>query len=167
MGVPLESLHRVVLSANWMAAADHEGQNQALHEAVRAVGMELCPDLGIAIPVGKDSLSMQTSWITAEDSQSVTSPVTLNISAFGPVTDARRVITPELRGGETEILLLTLNRKARLGGSAISQVFEGIEGECPDVDDGKDLKLFLETILKLCRSRSVLALHDRSDGCLL
>ncbi|MDC0237806.1 phosphoribosylformylglycinamidine synthase [Gammaproteobacteria bacterium] len=167
MGAPLESLHRVVLSANWMAAADHEGQNQALHEAVRAVGMELCPDLGIAIPVGKDSLSMQTSWITAEDSQSVTSPVTLNISAFGPVTDARRVITPELRGGETEILLLTLNRKARLGGSAISQVFEGIEGECPDVDDGKDLKLFLETILKLCRSRRVLALHDRSDGGLI
>ena len=97
----------------------------------------------------------------------MTSPVTLNISAFGPITDARHVITPELRGGETQILLLTLNDKARLGGSAISQVFEGVEGECPDVDDGKALKLFFETILKLCRSRRVLALHDRSDGGLI
>ena len=167
MGVPLESLDRVVLSANWMAAADHEGQNQALHEAVSAVGRELCPALGIAIPVGKDSLSMQTSWIRSEDSQSVTSPVTLNISAFGPITDVRNVITPELRRGETQLLLLTLNHKARLGGSAISQVFEGFEDECPDIDDAKMLKVFLETVQKLCANRRVLALHDRSDGGLI
>ena len=167
MGVPLESLDRVVLSANWMAAADHEGQNQALHEAVSAVGLELCPALGIAIPVGKDSLSMQTSWITSEDSQSVTSPVTLNISAFGPITDARNVITPELRLGETQLLLLTLTRKARLGGSAISQVFDGFEDECPDIDDSKTLKVFLETVQKLCATRRVMALHDRSDGGLI
>jgi len=167
MGAPLESLDRVVLSANWMAAADHEGQNQALHEAVNAVGMELCPALGIAIPVGKDSLSMQTSWITSEDSQSVTSPVTLNVSAFGPITDARNVITPELRHGETQLLLLTLNGKVRLGGSAISQVVEGFEDECPDIDDAKMLKVFLETVQKLCANRRILALHDRSDGGLI
>mgnify|MGYP003915648535 FL=1 len=167
MGAPLESLDRVVLSANWMAAADHEGQNQALHEAVNAVGMELCPALGIAIPVGKDSLSMQTSWITSEDSQSVTSPVTLNVSAFGPITDARNVITPELRHGETQLLLLTLNGKVRLGGSAISQVIEGFEDECPDIDDAKMLKVFLETVQKLCANRRILALHDRSDGGLI
>jgi phosphoribosylformylglycinamidine synthase len=150
-----------------MAAADHEGQNQALHEAVSAVGLELCPALGIAIPVGKDSLSMQTSWITSEDSRSVTSPVTLNISAFGPITDARNVITPELRLGETQLLLLTLNREARLGGSVISQVFEGFEDECPDIDDSKTLKVFLETVQKLCATRRVMALHDRSDGGLI
>ena len=167
MGAPLESLDRVVLSANWMAAADHDGQNQALREAVSAVGLELCPALGIAIPVGKDSLSMQTSWVTSEDSQSVTSPVTLNVSAFAPITDARNVITPELRGGETQLLLLTLNRKVRLGGSAISQVVEGFEDECPDIDDAKTLKIFLETVQKLCASGRVLALHDRSDGGLI
>ncbi|MFP6796748.1 MAG: phosphoribosylformylglycinamidine synthase, partial [Pseudomonadales bacterium] len=167
MGVPLESLDRVVLSANWMAAADKDGQNQALYEAVSAVGLELCPVLGIAIPVGKDSLSMQTSWTTSEVSRSVTSPVTLNISAFGPVTDARNVITPELCSGETQLLLLTLNRKTRLGGSALSQVFEGFEDECPDIDDAATLKGYLETVQTFCATRRVLALHDRSDGGLI
>ena len=165
---PVAKLSDVKLSANWMAAAGQPGQDEALFDAVRAVGMELCPALGIAIPVGKDSLSMRTSWRDgAGQPRSVTSPLSLVVSAFAPVDDVRRALTPELdtaaEGSELWLIDLGLG-KARLGGSALLQVYERFSTETPDVDDAALLAGFFEAIQALSRRGVLRAYHDRSDG---
>ena len=169
---PVVDLRRVVLSANWMAAAGHESQDQALREAVAAVGEELCPALGIAVPVGKDSLSMQSRWRSEEGAnQRVVSPVTLNVTAFAPVSDARRSLTPVLPKDVEWLYLVSPGRKRRLGASALEQCFpecvEGAGAAPPDVDDAAALKRMLEALQALCSEGLVSAWHDRSDGGLL
>ncbi|MEO6922131.1 MAG: phosphoribosylformylglycinamidine synthase [Collimonas sp.] len=157
----------VKLSANWMAACGQPGQDAALFDTVKAVGMELCPALGISIPVGKDSLSMRTTWKDDNQSKSVTSPVSLIVSAFAPVSDVRRSLTPQLRSdaGETAIILIDLGRgKNRMGASALTQVMQQIGNETPDVDSAEDLKGFFAAIQQLNSEQKLLAYHDRSDG---
>jgi len=158
----IESLSRVVLSANWMAAAGHRGEDQALFESVRAVGEELCPALGIAIPVGKDSLSMRTTW----DDRAVVSPVTLNVSAFAPVSDVRQTRTPVL-GKDTHCLFLIeppFARRRRLGGSVLAQCFGSLGDQPADVDDPAALKRLIEFVGMLVDAGRITAYHDRSDG---
>ena len=175
----LEALDRTVLSANWMAASGDETEEQALFDAVHAVGMELCPALGIAIPVGKDSLSLRTRWRDGEVEREVVAPVTLIVSAFAPVADARRTLTPQLRAppneaadgnetGATSLLLVDLgNGRNRMGGSVLAQCFGRRGGDCPDVDDAHALGRALKATLALNREGRILAYHDRSDGGLL
>ncbi|MGB7193929.1 MAG: phosphoribosylformylglycinamidine synthase [Collimonas pratensis] len=157
----------VKLSANWMAACGQPGQDAALFDTVKAIGMELCPALGISIPVGKDSLSMRTTWKDEGQAKAVTSPVSLIVSAFAPVSDVRRSLTPQLRTdlGETAIILIDLGRgKNRMGASALTQVMQQIGNETPDVDSAEDLKGFFAAIQQLNREQKLLAYHDRSDG---
>ncbi|HET9653000.1 MAG TPA: phosphoribosylformylglycinamidine synthase, partial [Usitatibacter sp.] len=167
---PVAKLGDVKLSANWMCAAGHPGEDAALHDTVRAVGMELCPALGISIPVGKDSMSMRTVWQQGGESRSVTAPMSLIVSAFAPVDDVRRALTPQLRldVGPTRLLLLDLGRgKNRLGGSALAQVF-GHVGDVPaDLDDPSLLKGFFAAVQELNAAGALLAYHDRSDGGLI
>ncbi|HVW27780.1 MAG TPA: phosphoribosylformylglycinamidine synthase [Polyangiaceae bacterium] len=164
---PIAALSDLRLSANWMAAAGHRGEDARLYDAVRAVGAELCPALGIAIPVGKDSMSMRTVWEEAGARKSVTAPLSLVVSAFAPVTDVRRALTPELRldVGDTELVLVDLGRgKNRLGGSTLAQVY-GVVGDVPpDVDDPEALRAFFTAIQDLSSRGVLLAYHDRSDG---
>ena len=169
---PVTDLRRVVLSANWMAAAGYDGQDQALREAVTAIGEELCPALGIAVPVGKDSLSMQSRWKSEDGAdQRVVSPVTLNVTAFAPVTDARRTLTPFLPEDVRELFLVSPGQHCRLGASVLEQCFpecvEGIGATPPDVEDAGQLKRMLETLHACCAEGLVAAWHDRSDGGLL
>ena len=157
----------VKLSANWMAACGQPGQDAALFDTVKAVGMELCPALGISIPVGKDSLSMRTTWKDQDQAKSVTSPVSLIVSAFAPVSDVRRSLTPQIRtdAGDTAIILIDLGRgKNRMGASALTQVMQQIGNETPDVDSAEDLKGFFAAIQQLNSEQKLLAYHDRSDG---
>jgi phosphoribosylformylglycinamidine synthase len=157
------SLERIKLSANWMAAAGSPGEDAALYDTVRAVALELCPALGVSIPVGKDSLSMRTAW----DANEVVAPVSLVVSAFAPVEDARRTLTPRLRtdAGETELLLVDLGRgRHRLGGSILAQVYGGFGDEVPDLDDPALLKGLFAAIQQLAARGLVIAYHDRSDG---
>lgn len=162
---PLDGLRRVVLSANWMAAAGHESEDQALFESVRAVGEELCPALGIAIPVGKDSLSMRTAW----EEQVVVSPVTLIVSAFAPVADVRHGLTPAIPANTKTLYLLEPEFAAqrRLGGSALAQCFDALGDSPPDVDSPAALRALLETLSQLRAAGSITCYHDRSDGGLL
>lgn len=158
---------RVKLSANWMAAAGQPGQDAALFDAVKAVGMELAPALGIAIPVGKDSLSMKTIWSDEEGEKQVVAPVSLVVTAFAAVCDVRKTLTPELRRdcGETDLLLIDLGAgKNRLGGSALAQVHDRIGSTVPDVDDPAMLKGLFNAIQSLIDTHDILAWHDRSDG---
>ena len=158
---------RVKLSANWMAAAGHPGEDAALFDAVRAIGMELCPALGIAIPVGKDSLSMKTVWQEDGEVRSVISPLSVVVTAFAPVTDARATLTPELRldAGDTELLLIDLGAgRNRLGGSALAQVRGAVGAVAPDVDDPALLKGLFEALQEIVAAGLGLAWHDRSDG---
>ncbi len=169
---PIAKLSDIKLSANWMSAADHPGENQALYDAVHAVGMELCPALGIAVPVGKDSMSMRTAWQEGDDAEekSITSPLSLVVTGFAPVTDALATLTPQinLEQAESDLILIDLgNGQNRLGGSALAQVYGQVGDECPDVDDPEDLKAFFEVIQGLNRDGKLLAYHDRSDGGLL
>ncbi len=166
---PVDGLSSVRLSANWMAAAGEPGQDADLFDTVHAVGMELCPELGIAIPVGKDSLSLKTFWNTADGEQQVVSPVSLVVTAFAPVTDARRVLTPLLDLQQPSALLLCdLGAgRDRLGGSILAQVQGGFGQESPDLDDPAALKAFFELVQSLNRDGLLLAYHDRSDGGLL
>lgn len=164
----ISKLSDIKLSANWMSAANHAGENQALYDTVYAVGIELCPELGIAIPVGKDSMSMRTVW---EDEQgkekAITSPLSLVVTAFAPVTAARKTLTPQLRTdkGETDLLLIDLGRNQnRLGGSALAQVYNQLGNLAPDLDDPEDLKAFFAVIQGLNSEDKILAYHDRSDG---
>jgi phosphoribosylformylglycinamidine synthase len=167
---PIASLGLVRLSANWMAAAGHPGEDARLFEAVRAVGAELCPALGIAVPVGKDSLSMRTVWTERGAPRSVVSPVSLIVSAFAPVTDVRGALTPELRRdqGPTELLLVDLGRgRNRLGGSALLLVHGAIGVEPPDLDDPALLRGLFAAVQELRGAGLLLAYHDRSDGGLV
>lgn len=166
----IEKLSDIKLSANWMAAAGHEGEDARLYDTVKAVGMELCPELGITIPVGKDSMSMKTRWTDNGQDKSVTSPLSLVISAFAPVQDIRQTLTPELRldQGETDLILIDLGRgQNRLGASILTQVYSKLGQEAPDLDDAEDLKAFFATIQGLNADNKLLAYHDRSDGGLL
>ncbi|KAK3368871.1 CobB/CobQ-like glutamine amidotransferase domain-containing protein [Lasiosphaeria ovina] len=165
-------LQRVKLSANWMAAVNHPGEGAALYEAVEAIGMEMCPELGISIPVGKDSTSMKASWKEGEDKKSVTAPVSVVISAFSLVEDIRRTWTPQLRRveevGETILLFVDLaNGQKALGGSAFAQSLGAIGHETPDVRDVELLKDYFDALAQLHESGIVLAYHDRSDGGLI
>jgi phosphoribosylformylglycinamidine synthase len=158
------------LSANWMAAAGHPGEDAALYDAVRTVGMELCPALGIAVPVGKDSLSMRTVWRENGEPRAVTAPLSLIVTAFAPVRDVRASWTPQLRTdrGPTRLLLVDLARgKHRLGGSALAQVYEQVGDAAPDLESPADLRALAAALAELRQARLVLAYHDRSDGGLL
>ena len=159
-------LGRVNLSANWMAAPAVEGDGADLYAAVRAVGMELCPALGITIPVGKDSMSMSTVWEDGGTSKRMTAPVSLIVSAFAPCLDVRRTLTPQLSSlSDTALLLVDLGRgKDRLGGSILAQVVSQTGLEAPDVDSAADLKGFWNAIQALSKDGLLLAYHDRSDG---
>jgi phosphoribosylformylglycinamidine synthase len=160
-------LDRVKLSANWMAAAGSSGEDAALYDTVRAVALELCPALGVSIPVGKDSLSMRTEWEEKGAGKEVIAPLSLVVTAFAAGTDARATLTPRLRtdAGDTELLLIDLGGgKNRLGGSILAQVHSRFGNEAPDVDSGPALKGFFEAIQALSRESLLLAYHDRSDG---
>ena len=160
-------LSDIKLSANWMAAAGHENEDDNLYRTVQAVGMELCPELGITIPVGKDSMSMKTVWQEGREQKAVTAPLSLIISGFAPVTDVRRTLTPQLQvdQGDTDLILIDLaNGQNRLGGSALAQVYKQVGAVAPDVDDPEDLKAFFAVIQGLNTDEKLLAYHDRSDG---
>ncbi len=166
----IENLSDIKLSANWMAPAGHPGEDAKLYDTVKAVGMELCPQLGIAIPVGKDSMSMKTVWEQDGEQRSVTAPLSLIISAFAPVGDVRRTLTPMLRTdkGATELLLIDLgNGRNRLGASVLAQTCKQIGAEPPDLDDVEQFKSFFSALQQLNREGLLLAWHDRSDGGLL
>ena len=160
----------IKLSANWMSAAGHPGEDARLYDTVKAVGMELCPELGITIPVGKDSMSMKTQWRDEGADKSVTSPLSLVVTGFAPVSDIRKTLTPQLRmdKGETDLILIDLGRgQNRLGASILTQVYSKLGSQAPDVDDAEDLKAFFAVIQGLNADGHILAYHDRSDGGLL
>ena len=166
----IDKISEIKLSANWMAAAGHPGEDARLYDTVKAVGMELCPALGITIPVGKDSMSMKTRWQDGDAEKSVTSPMSLIISGFAPVNDIRKTLTPQLRldKGETDLIVIDLGRgKNRMGGSILAQVNGQIGRAAPDVDDAEDLKAFFAVIQGLNADGHLLAYHDRSDGGLM
>ncbi|EYC51653.1 phosphoribosylformylglycinamidine synthase [Hylemonella gracilis str. Niagara R] len=176
LAAPIE-LPRVKLSANWMAACGEPGEDAALYATVRAVGMELCPALGISIPVGKDSLSMRTVWTGPSGSgkneagaaKKVSSPVSLIVSAFATLPDVRGTLTPQLdRAQDTTLLLIDLGRgRKRMGGSILSQVLGQTGHEVPDLDDPQDLVRLVNAVNALRTQGRILAYHDRSDGGLL
>ena len=164
-GAPIGALSNVKLSANWMCAAGHPGEDANLFRAVEAVGLELCPALGIAIPVGKDSLSMRTVWRQGNVEKSVTAPVSLIVSAFAPVTDVRRALTPQLGGSDGELLLVDLGAGAnRLGGSMLCQVLGELGDRPPDIEDPARLAAFFEVMQDCLQAGELRAYHDRSDG---
>jgi phosphoribosylformylglycinamidine synthase len=155
------------LSANWMCAAGHPGEDASLYDTVQAVGKELCPALGISIPVGKDSMSMASRWEDETGKKAVVSPLSLIVTAFAPVADARRTLTPQLRTdcGDTDLILIDLGRgHNRLGGSILGQVYGELGDTCADVVDPERLKCFFALIQRLNREGKLLAYHDRSDG---
>ncbi|MBV7459756.1 MULTISPECIES: phosphoribosylformylglycinamidine synthase [unclassified Acidovorax] len=169
LAAPIE-LPRVKLSANWMAACGEPGEDAALYETVKAVGMELCPALGVSIPVGKDSLSMRTQWSEGADKKKVTSPVSLIVSAFASLSDVRGTLTPQLDATEadTTLVLIDLGRgQNRMGGSILGQTLEQSGDVVPDVDDPKDLVNLVNAVNALRAKDQILAYHDRSDGGLL
>lgn len=166
----IEDIGKIRLSANWMAAAGHPGEDANLFDTVKAVGSELCRELGIAIPVGKDSLSMRTRWEDEKGDHQVVAPVSLIVSAFAPVTDVRRHLTPQLRDVDEpgHLLLIDPGEGAhRLGGSCLAQVFGRHGGETPDLDYPQRLLAFFKAIQSLSEKGLLLAYHDRSDGGLL
>ncbi|KAJ5089081.1 hypothetical protein N7532_007765 [Penicillium argentinense] len=170
----VDRLSQVKLSANWMCAGSHPGEGAAIYEAVEAIGLDLCPKLGISIPVGKDSMSMKMKWKdeASNEAKEVTAPMSLVISSFAPVGDYRKTWTPALRRfedvGETVLMFVDLafGRKT-LGGSALAQVFNEVGRECPDVRDVDIFRDFFDATQQLQESGIVLAYHDRSDGGLL
>ncbi|HXD39794.1 MAG TPA: phosphoribosylformylglycinamidine synthase [Ramlibacter sp.] len=171
LAAPIE-LARVKLSANWMAACGEPGEDAALYETVRAVGMQLCPALGISIPVGKDSLSMRTQWTEPAGSpggdraRKVTSPVSLVVSAFATLADVRGTLTPQLDASEdTTLILIDLGRgRSRMGGSILAQVLDQVGHEVPDLHDAQDLVRLVGAVNALRAQGRILAYHDRSDG---
>lgn len=167
MSADVDKLSNLRLSANWMAAAGAEGQDAALFDAVQALARDISPALGISIPVGKDSLSMRTLWKDESGDHSVTSPVSLVISAFAGVSDVRQCLTPELRLDVDDTVLLLVDLGAgrnRMGGSALAQVFSQIGDECPDIQSADWLNAAFDAVRDLTRSGKLLAIHDRSDG---
>ena len=166
----ISKISDIKLSANWMSAAGHPGEDARLYDTVKAVGMELCPELGITIPVGKDSMSMATRWKDEGQDKSVTSPLSLIVTGFAPVTDIRQTLTPQLRmdKGTTDLILIDLGRgQNRMGASILAQVHGKLGKQAPDVDDAEDLKAFFAVIQGLNADGHLLAYHDRSDGGLL
>jgi phosphoribosylformylglycinamidine synthase len=164
---PIAHIGDIRLSANWMAAAGEAGQDGTLFDTVRAVGMEFCPQLGIAIPVGKDSLSMKTVWREGEAEKRMLAPVSLIVSAFAPVTDVARAMTPQLdlAAGDSRLLLLDLGQgRNRLGGSVLAQVYGEFGQNVPDLDDAALLNSFFAAIQEMNQAGLLLAYHDRSDG---
>ena len=162
--VNIGDIGNIKLSANWMAACGNAGEDEKLYRTVQAVS-ETCQDLGISIPVGKDSLSMKTVWQENGEQKSVTSPLSLVITGFAPVADVRKTVTPELKDVKDSVLLfvdLGFGR-ARMGGSALAQVYNETGGEAPDIDAGR-LKAFYDVMQKLVAEDKLLAYHDRSDG---
>ncbi len=168
LAAPLE-LARVKLSCNWMAACGEPGEDAALYDTVRAVGMELCPALGIGVPVGKDSLSMRTRWREGGEAKQVTAPVSLIVTAFATLADVRATLTPQLQPGDTTLVLIDLGQgKNRLAGSMLAQVLGQIgspaEDGVPDLDEPAPLKALVAAINALRAQGRLLAYHDRSDG---
>jgi phosphoribosylformylglycinamidine synthase len=166
----IDDIGRIKLSANWMAAAGHPGEDASLFATVKAVGDELCRELGIAIPVGKDSLSMRAGWQDDTGEYQCVAPVSLIVTAFAPVSDVRRHLTPQLRNvsGGSQLLLLDIGEGAnRLGGSCLAQAFDRQGGETPDLDYPDRLKCFFKAIQSLSAAGLIHAYHDRSDGGLL
>ena len=166
----IDDIGRIVLSANWMAPAGHPGEDAKLYATVKAVGEQLCPALGIAIPVGKDSMSMKSVWQERGEDRAVTAPLSLIISAFAPVRDVRRTLTPQLRTdcGDTDLVLVDLGLgRNRLGGSALAQVYKQLGAVPPDLDEPALLKSLFAVIQSLNADGRLLAYHDRSDGGLL
>ncbi|MDC0983572.1 phosphoribosylformylglycinamidine synthase [Candidatus Thioglobus sp.] len=166
MGAFIEDISHINLSANWMCASGHPGEDAKLFEAVKSIGMELCPQLGITIPVGKDSMSMKSSWREGDKEKSVTAPLSLIISAFSRTPDARLQITPLLTNNlNSELFLIDLGLgKNRMGGSSLAQVFNQIGNETPDLDDPALFAKFFSVINTLNKEGLVNAFHDRSDG---
>jgi phosphoribosylformylglycinamidine synthase len=160
LAAPIE-LSRIKLSANWMAACGEPGEDAALYDTVRAVGMELCPALGIGIPVGKDSLSMRTRW----GDRQVVAPVSLIVTAFATLDDVRGTLTPQLQPGDTTLILIDLGQgRHRMGGSMLAQTLQQFGDEVPDLDDPALLKNLVAAINALRAQGRLLAYHDRSDG---
>ncbi|MDD4869999.1 MAG: phosphoribosylformylglycinamidine synthase [Kiritimatiellae bacterium] len=168
-GTNIGVIGNIKLSANWMCACSEEGEDAALFDTVRAVGMELCPKIGVSIPVGKDSLSMRTLWQTSDGKQEeMIAPLSLVVSAFSPVKNVRKTVTPDLKPRDSKLLLVDLGRgKNRLGCSALAQVYSQVGNEVPDVDNPPDLVNFFNAIQELVDSELLLAYHDRSDGGLM
>ncbi|GIC27280.1 phosphoribosylformylglycinamidine synthase [Vibrio cholerae] len=163
-------LKRIKLSANWMSPAGHPGEDAGLYEAVKAIGEELCPALGITIPVGKDSMSMKTKWQENGEQKEVTSPLSLIITAFARVEDIRKTVTPQLRTdlGETSLILIDLgNGQNRLGATALAQVYKQLGDKPADVDNAAQLKGFFDAVQTLVRNDKLVAYHDKGDGGLL
>ncbi|MBI5461419.1 MAG: phosphoribosylformylglycinamidine synthase [Gammaproteobacteria bacterium] len=163
----IERIEDIRLSANWMAPAGHPGEDANLFDTVRAVGRELCPALGIAIPVGKDSVSMKTVWQEHGESREVTAPVSLIVTAFAPVADVRRTRTPQLRTdlGDSDLILIDLGKgRNRMAGSALAQVYKQVGHHAPDLDDAHAMKAFFAAIHELNHEELILAYHDRADG---
>ena len=166
LAAPIE-LARVKLSCNWMAACGEPGEDAALYDTVKAVGMELCPALGISVPVGKDSLSMRTRWQDAGEVRQVTAPVSLIVSAFATLPDVRGTLTPQLRtdAGDTTLILVDLGQgRNRMGGSVLAQVLGQVGDTVPDLDDPALLKNLVAAVNTLRAQGRILAYHDRSDG---
>lgn len=166
----IADITNIKLSANWMCAAGHPGESEKLYRTVETVGMELCPALGLTIPVGKDSMSMRTAWQEDGQEKSVTSPLSLVITGFAPVQDVRNTLTPQLRTdkGRSELVYIDLgNGKNRLGGSILAQVYQQMGDDCADVDSAEQLKAFFEQIQAANKAGKLLAYHDKGDGGLL
>ncbi len=163
----IEKISDIKLSANWMAPAGHPGEDARLYDTVKTIGMDVCPQLGLTIPVGKDSMSMKTVWQEQDEERAVTAPLSLIITAFAPVGDVRTTLTPQLRTdkGATLVGLIDLgNGKNRLGGSALAQTCKQIGDQPADLDDVAQFKAFFECIQQLNKAGLLLAWHDRSDG---
>ena len=161
------SLPRVKLSANWMAACGEAGEDAALYETVKAVGLELCPALGVSIPVGKDSLSMRTQWQDAGAQKKVVSPVSLIVSAFATLADVRGTLTPQLDAQEADstLVLIDLGQgRNRMGGSILAQTLNQVGDSVPDLDDAQLLVRLVDAVNALRAEGKILAYHDRSDG---
>lgn len=163
----IEDIALLKLSANWMAPAGHKGEDAALFETVKTVGMEICPALGVSIPVGKDSMSMKSVWQDDGQDKSVTSPISLVVTAFAETPDARKTLTPQLQmdKGDTKLIAIDLGAgRNRMGGASLAQVYGAVGDEAPDVDHPLQLKTFFEQIQQLNQANQLLAYHDRSDG---
>jgi phosphoribosylformylglycinamidine synthase len=163
----VQRLGDIKLSANWMAAAGHTAEDAKLYNTVQAVAMELCPQLGIAIPVGKDSMSMKTVWQQGDKPREMAAPLSLIVSAFAPVADARRCLTPQLRldQGDSDLILIDLGQgKNRMGASCLAQVYGQLGRQGPDLDDPELLKALFQLLVECRQQGLLLAYHDRSDG---
>ncbi|MGQ9425391.1 phosphoribosylformylglycinamidine synthase [Gilvimarinus sp. F26214L] len=166
----IDSLRDIRLSANWMCAAGHPGEDEKLYRTVEAIGMELCPQLGITIPVGKDSMSMRTAWQADGQDKAVTAPMSVVISAFAPVQDVRKTLTPQLRTdrGDSQLIFVDLaGKQQRLGGSILAQVCGQMGEAVPDLESAEVLKKFFTALQACIQDELLLAYHDRSDGGLL